>query len=189
MAQALRSPIPIRSTPIPIYLGELPIQPSSYHSADLWGIFACAVMVHGVECGSAWICVWCGVAWCGVMRCGAVRCGAVWSGVVRCGVVWSGAVRYGTVRYGVRVVTAAGGMGGVWMKAALDAMGANRFRQFQKLSGKTIRFGSDCSGSDSAIVAGKIWTVNCNSNMVNEMASECPGPAGLGPISFPGSLG
>lgn len=72
-----------------------------------------------------------------------------------------------------------------WRAAALGAMNFTQRRQFQSISMRDIKFGSDCSGADAAFYAGTLWTAMGNNIPINEMCSEAPlRCGGAGPVLF-----
>jgi hypothetical protein len=63
--------------------------------------------------------------------------------------------------------------------AAINSMSLDRILLFQSLANKTLKFGSDCSGADSAFHAARTWVPGIAEN---EMMSE--DPTAEGPILF-----
>lgn len=61
-----------------------------------------------------------------------------------------------------------------WLDKAIQCMDDVRKHTFQCHASKDIRFGSDCTGADSAFQAGGEWVEHLKSNAINEFASEAP---------------
>ena len=61
-----------------------------------------------------------------------------------------------------------------WMRCAIAAMSQQRLHIFRGLQSKQFNFGSDCTGSDSAFTAAKIWGKAAQTFQCNKMASEDP---------------
>jgi hypothetical protein len=57
-----------------------------------------------------------------------------------------------------------------WLRASISSMSKKRCDYFNRNSKSKLRFGSDCSGSDSAFMAATQWVTD----PINEMMSEAP---------------
>ena len=81
-----------------------------------------------------------------------------------------------------RDAAAEGYHGQAWIDAAFAAMDSKRQHLFKCLLSRTINFGSDCSGADSAFQAAKIWGEFVGCTQINKMCSE--DPKAVGPMLF-----